>query len=192
MSVQSYPLMWPPGFPRTPKDRRESGKFRTNYDNALSNVQKSLRAFAADSGKKISDPVMSSNVDFMGQVKDADHGVAVWFTWDGMQVCIPVDRYTHVSSNLQAIHHIIEARRVELRHGTLALVRATFTGFKALPAPQSPWEMLGIPPASREDAINAAFRERAKRAHPDAGGSHNAMSELTAARDAALKEIGTQ
>ena len=31
-----------------------------------------------------------------------------------------------------AIHHIIEARRVELRHGTLALVRATFAGFLAL------------------------------------------------------------
>jgi hypothetical protein len=61
----------------------------------------------------------------------ADPGVAVWFTWDGMQVCIAVDRYQKVASNLQAIHHIIEARRVELRHGTLALVRASFTA-KAL------------------------------------------------------------
>ena len=59
-------------------------------------------------------------------------------------MCIPVDRYNSVEANLQAIHHIIEARRVELRHGTLALVRASFTGFKALPAPAGQ-AMVGSP-----------------------------------------------
>ena len=40
---------------------------------------------------------------------------------------------------LVGIKHVgeptIEARRVEQRHGALALVRATFTGLLALPAP---------------------------------------------------------
>jgi hypothetical protein len=38
VSVASYPLTWPQGFPRTPRERRESGKFRTSYADALKNV----------------------------------------------------------------------------------------------------------------------------------------------------------
>lgn len=184
----AYPLSWPPGFPRTAAMRRENGQFRTNYANALNNVQKSLIAFARDSGKKITDPILSSNIDLMGQVKDSDPGVAVWFTWDNIQVCIPVDRYTSAASNLQAIHHIIEARRVELRHGTLALVRATFEGFRALPAPKHWSDVLGVARTATADQISDAYRDRARKAHPDAGGSTAAMAELNAARDAALGE----
>ena len=111
-----------------------------------------------------------------------------------MQVCIPVDRYASLAANLQAIHHIVEARRVELRHGTLALVRATFQGFAALPAPGGgrPWRtVLGLGPRPTPDEVQTAYREKAKAAHPDAGGSTAAMAELNAARDAALKEIGS-
>lgn len=187
----AFPLSWPAGFRRTPPDRRENGQFRTSYDQAIKNVQGSLRGFAKDSGKAINDPVMSSNLDFMGQMKDRDPGIAVWFTWDGIQVCIPVDRYASAAANLQAIHHILEARRVELRHGTLALVRASFEGFRALPAPKSPWDVLGLKPGSSKDAIETQYRTKAKTAHPDvAGGSAAAMTELNAARDQALKEIG--
>src|SRR5512146_2624661 len=127
--VNAYPLTWPPQFPRA--KAREKGAFKTSLAGALGNVQDSLRRFAADSGKKLDQLVISSNVT-LGVQRPDDPGVAVWFVWDGMQVCIAVDRYATVEGNLQAIHHIIEARRVELRHGTLALVRATFTGFLSL------------------------------------------------------------
>lgn len=193
MAATAYPLTWPPGFPRTPRERRHHSKFRTNYDNALKNVRKSLVAFAQESGKQLTDPIMSSNIDLMGRLKDNDPGIAVWFTWDGMQVSIPVDRYLSPAENLQAIHHIIEARRVELRHGTLALVRATFTGFKALPAPAGKhWrDILKITGPVTKETIGAAYRERAGEAHPDKpGGSTEKMAELSAARDAALKELG--
>lgn len=186
----AYPLAWPPGFPRTPSARRERSNFRTTYANALENVRKSLIAFGRDSGKKIADPILSSNVDFMGQVKDSDPGVAVWFVWDGLQVCIPVDRYIHAASNLQAIHHILEARRTELRHGTLALVRATFEGFRALPAPKHWAGALGVSKQATPEQITTAYRDKARTAHPDVGGSSAAMAELNSARDAALKELG--
>ena len=130
--VQAYPLTWPSIMPRVTK--RESGAFRTSLTAALKNVETSLLRFALDSGKKLDGVVISSNVT-LGAQKPDDPGIAVWFTWDGMQVCIAVDRYSKVESNLQAVHHILEARRTELRHGTLALVRATFQGFRALPAP---------------------------------------------------------
>lgn len=193
-TATAFPLSWPPGFPR--KQYRDTGQFKTTLTSALKNVKDSLRKFATDSGKKLDGLVISSNVT-LGVMNPADPGVSVWFTWDGLQVCIPVDRYSKVDANLQAIHHIIEARRVELRHGTLALVRASFAGFKALPAPRGnrTWrEVLGFSPTSTvgEGNVKDAYRELASRYHPDKGGDAAKMAELNAAREEALKELASK
>lgn len=187
-----YPLAWPEGMPRA--KAREVGRFKTTLSNAMTNVETSLRLFGSDSGRPVRNVVISSNVT-LGANKPADPGVAIWFEWDGLSLCFPVDRYQTVAANLQAIHHIIEARRVELRHGTLALVRATFQGFKAaLPSPgaKRPWrEVLGFAPnhSPSRDAIQRRYLEQAPHRHPDTGGSHEQMAELNAARDEALREI---
>jgi hypothetical protein len=186
----AYPLTWPDNFPRS--TRREAGAFKTSLAKALENVQDSLRLFGRDSGKAVAGIVLSSNVT-LGAHRPADPGVAAWFSWDSMQVCIPVDRYATVEANLQAIHHILEARRTELRHGTFALVRATFQGFRALPAPSTKtWRtVLGYRPGETppRDVIVATYRGLAKALHPDAGGTAEAMAELNRARDEALREI---
>lgn len=187
-----YPLAWPETIPRW-KGSRQPGQFKTTLHGAMENVSSSLRRFGTDSGKGVTDLVISSNVT-LGANHPSDPGVAIWFKWDGLSVCIPVDRYSKVEANLQAIHHIIEARRTELRHGTLALVRATFTGFTALPAPPGTksWrEVLGIAsgPAVKE-TVEAAYRRLAGERHPDRpGGSNEAMTELNAARAQALREV---
>jgi hypothetical protein len=180
MTTNAFPLSWPPHFPRS--RYREHGRFKTKLENALKNVQTSLRLFAADSGKKLSGLVISSNCS-LGVNDPSDPGVAVWFTWDDLQVCIPVDRYHDVASNLQAVHHIIEARRVELRHGTLALVRATLHGFLALPAPAKPrwWEVLEVSETASSDQIRSAYLQLASKHHPDKGGDHAKMAEINRA-----------
>lgn len=188
MTINAFPLTWPNMFPRCKV--RERGAFKATLHSALGNVETSLRRFAADSGKKLEGIVMSSNVT-LGVARPEDPGVAVWFTWDGLGVCIAVDRYLTVEANLQAIHHIIEARRVELRHGTLALVRATFQGFLALPAPKgSHWtEVLSLPKDAKREDVKAAYRHYASRFHPDKpGGSHEKMAELNKAQEQALQE----
>ena len=187
-----FPLAWPEHIDRAP--RREKSAFKTSLAGALENVRKSLVAFGRDSGKAVSDIVISSNVT-LGQEKPSDPGVAVWFKWDGLDVSIPVDRYTSPAENLQAIYHVLEARRVELRHGTLALVRASMRGFTALPAPagrprKPKWfEVLGVPESTRDESTIAnAYRSASATAHPDRpGGSHDAMARLNAARDEGLR-----
>lgn len=197
MSVSAFPLHWPPGFPRWTRGRA-GNPFRTDFDGALRNVRKSLDAFAKDSGKKITDPVLSSNIDMNPLTantgnRPADPGVAVWFTWDELSVCIPVDRYDSPAANLQAIHHIIEARRTELRHGTLALVRATFTGFAALPPPSGKhWsDVLQVKRTADRTTIDANYKRLARDYHPDRnGGDGSRMADLNNARETALREVG--
>ena len=193
MTAQAYPLQWPEHIPRS--RQREKSRFKTTLSGALKNVQTSLRQFGSDSGKMVGNIVLSSNVT-LGAERPPDPGVAAWFTWDGMSFCSPVDRYQTAEENLQAIHHVLEARRTELRHGTLHLVKATFQGFKALPPPPGAkpkrawWEVLGWPNDNLVGPalVEARYRKLAKERHPDTpGGSHEAMAELNAAREEALK-----
>jgi hypothetical protein len=114
--IPSYPLSWPDGLPRT--ERKVTSQFRTTLAAALNNVRKSLEAFGKDSGKAVTEISITSNVT-LGETLPSDTGVAVWFTWDGQQRCIAVDRYPKPEDNLQAIHHVLEARRTEMRHGGL-------------------------------------------------------------------------
>lgn len=48
--------------------------------------------------------------------------------------------------------------------------------------------MLGVPPGSDEATIRSAFREHARRLHPDVGGDDRSMAELVEAYRAAVAE----
>lgn len=186
MTVSAYPLSWPPTFGRSKK--LEKGKFQTTLAGALRNVQESLRLFAKDSETELAGLVISSNVT-LGVQRPEDPGVAVWFTWGGMQVCVPVDRYSTVEGNLQAIHHIIEARRVELRHGTLALVRASFAGFTAIGHDSRTewWDVLCVRRDASKVAIDAAYKRLRGQHHPDKGGNADMFNRVQKAYEEANK-----
>lgn len=186
--TQAYPLHWPESWPRTKNPGKS--QFKTTLHGAIKNVQASLQLFAKDSEKRVEGLTVSSNVSLMDS-NPKDAGVAVYFTWERISTCIAVDRYQRIEENLQAIHHVIEAERTKLRHGGLNLVRAAFRGYAALPPPskpmERPWDVLGVSPNASAEEIDAAYREKAKKAHPDAkGGSVEAMQELNEAR-AAMK-----
>lgn len=190
MSYPPYPLVWPDGLPRT--ERKAPSQFRTSLSAAINNVQKSLAAFGNDTGKRVGEVSVTSNVGGIAFEAPKDTGVAIWFVWEGAQRCIAVDRYPKVEDNLQAIHHILEARRTEMRHGGLHIVRQTFKGFVALPAPEGvkPWrEVLGLAGPVTKDDIDKAYRAKAADAHPDRGGSAEAMQLLNRARQEAKAAI---
>lgn len=191
MSLPPYPLVWPDGLPRT--ERKANSAFKTSLLGAIKNVQDSLRLFGADTGKPVSDVSVTSNVGGIAFTAPSDTGVAIWFVWDGAERCIAVDRYPKVECNLQAIHHILESRRTEMRHGGLHIVRQTFKGFVALPAPEGvkPWrEVLELSGAVTKQAIDEAYRKKAQTAHPDKmSGSTEVMAALNRARAEAKAAI---
>ncbi|WP_020472414.1 J domain-containing protein [Zavarzinella formosa] len=186
--TEAYPLSWPESWTRTTSPGKS--QFKTSLTASIDNVQGSLKRFAADSGRKVENILVSSNVSLMER-NPKDAGVAVYFTWDGISTCIAVDRYQRIEENLQAIHHVIEAERTKLRHGGLNLVRAAFRGYAALPPPSTgmskPWDVLGVKQGATPAEIEAAYREKAKKAHPDAGGSNDQMAKLNAARAELLR-----
>lgn len=176
MAVEAYPLHWPLGFPRTKS--RQPSRFKTTLPSAINNVEEELRRFGSDTGKPVRDVVISSNYSLTTR-QPADPGVAVYFTWDGIEVCIPADRYPAIEDNLQAVSKIVESHRAIMRHGGFNLVRAAFRGFAALPPPNKDssgelpkpwWQILGVPEGATVEQAKTAYHRLVKEAHPDRGG----------------------
>lgn len=186
----AYPLHWPENWPRT--QSRSSSRFDTSLSKAMSNVENALKKFETDSGRKVESIVVSSNFS-LGDRNPKDPGVAIYFSWDGLQTCIAVDRYQKIEDNLQAIFHCIEAERTKLRHGGINLVRAAFRGYAALPPPFSGasqkkhWsQVMNLNAGATDEEKRARYRELAKKLHPDNGGSHEKMAELNTAYNEAM------
>lgn len=179
--IESYPLQWPAGKPRT--KRPERSRFDASQDRAQRGIMDEIRRL----GGRL--PVISTNVElrrdglpYANQRVD-DRGIAVYFTLRGQQMCFACDRWDSITDNMQAIFKTIEALRGIERWGSGDMVQQAFTGFAALPSPKNPWEILGIRPGSSQEEIDAAWREKARAAHPDiTGGTETAMQELNEAR----------
>lgn len=180
----AYPLSWPAGWPRTEAPRREGGRFQSSLSSALGFLKKEVERLG---GKSL---VLSSNVT-LGTERPADPGVVAYFILREQSIAIPCDRWRKVEDNVKAIGLTIEAMRGMERWGAKHMITAMFKGFAALPerTGQSCWEILEVSPNASEAQILGMYRDKAKVAHPDVGGSNEAFAELTAAKDLALSSV---
>lgn len=185
--VAAFPLCWPEGWPRTAS--RKSSAFRVGsvYD-ATQGLLEQLRLMKA-SGTVVSTsiPLRRDGLPLSKPPVDGDVGAAVYFLRKGKPLCLACDQYWTVEDNIHAIAKTIEALRGIERWGSTDLLDRAFTGFAALPAGRSCWDVLGIPPGSSPEKVDAAYRALAKSLHPDAGGSDDEMAALNRAREEAKR-----
>lgn len=133
------------------------------------------------------------------QGEPADTGAAVYFTLrfsrngkPAERPCVlTCDKWIKVAWNLYAITKDIEAQRARDRWGCTNLEQA-FRGYLAIPercGGPSWWELLGVPSSAGPDVLRAAYKEKAKTAHPDVGGDVEAWARLQEAYDQALGQF---
>lgn len=193
-SATAFPLQWPAGRARRPAYRREAAAFDTGMAAARDGAFNQVALLGARN------VVLSSNVPLRQDGKPYasfpridDPAVALYFTYQGKEMCFACDRWTRVEDNIQAIRKTIEALRGIARWGTGDMLQAAFTGFAALPPPivagiSKPWhEVLGVASTATRAEIEAAYKRLASQNHPDKGGSTAAMTAINQARDEALK-----
>lgn len=190
--TEAYPLYWPENRPRTEAWKRERSRFKTGFGAAIREVVDELGRLGARS------PVVSTNVALrrdglpLASAKRVnDPGVAVYFTYKGKQTCFACDRWDKVEDNIWAVAKTIDAMRGIARWGTGDMLAAAFTGFAALPPPATEWrKVLNVTDGAGIVSAETNYREAAKRAHPDNGGSHERMAELNIAIQQARRELG--
>ena len=121
---------------------------------------------------------------YANQPEPSDQGAAIYFERKGKQMAFSCDRWDRVRDNIQAIRHTIAALRGLERWGTGDMVEAAFTGFTALPPPN--WRGdLGLDVDATLDDAERSYRNRARSAHPDTGGTHDDMARLNRAIETA-------
>lgn len=184
MTIEAYPLTWPPGRPR--QHCRESARFEVTLGRCIKEVGSEVERLGG------TDLVISSDLplrrDGLPRTDRAirDHGVAVYFNYKKKPVCFACDRWDDIADNLRAIVKTIEALRGIERWGTGEMLEAAFTGFAALPAPEQPFQVLGVGAHASKEEIERAYRLLASEHHPDKGGDEQRMARINAARDALL------
>jgi hypothetical protein len=206
MNATAYPLTWPAGWKRCQVRTRakfkgragkwgsESGQFTPaqalTIDQATRRVIDELRRFGIPDWNVI----VSTNLELRNdglprsnQRAPADPGAAVYWKDGKQERCIAVDRYDRVADNLAAIAATLDAMRAIERHGGAAILDRAFTGFTALPAPEQPFQVLGVGANASREEIERAFRLLASKHHPDRGGDAGTMSRINQARDAMLE-----
>lgn len=105
-------------------------------------------------------------------------------------MCFACDKWWAVEDNPWAIGKTIAAIRQIERAGSSDMMERAFTGFAAIAAPSGPnwWEVLGVSRDAGQDEIKSAFRELAKKNHPDAGGEAEKFVVITKAYESAMGE----
>jgi len=183
---EAYPLKWPNGWPRTrsPKRSRFEVTFARARDELVDEIQRM-------GGRYV---VLSTNVavrrdgwPYANQAEPKDPGVAVYFQRGDRQMVFACDRWDRVKDNMRAIAKTIEAMRGIERWGASEMMERAFAAFEALPAPKTWRETFGD--VRTADDLHRTYREKAKKAHPDAGGSEAAMAELNAHYAQARREL---
>lgn len=205
-SQTSYPLSWPPGWPRTPFNRRVASRFsvtRPDAPNRSRTLSESIGGITREIDSLGSTHlVISTNVPLRldGSIDsrkspNGDPGAAVYFKLKGKAVSLACDKWLRVEDNIWAIAKHIEALRGQDRWG-VGSVEQAFAGYLRLPAPGESgaptwWAVLGCAHNAPLDVVRDAYRAKARIAHPDNGGSNEAMSVLNRAWDQARQAFGS-
>lgn len=199
--AQSYPLTWPLGKPRTKIRHRAPFHRRQAFARDAVPVGYARDMVLAEIARLGgSEPVISTNVRVRldglmraeARVDGGDPGVAIYFLFRGKRMAFACDRWDRVGDNLWAVAKSIEAIRGLERWGAGDMVASAMAGFRALPPPQRPWRMVfgyGAEETPGFGEVQRRYEDAALDAHPDRGGSHEAMAELNAARDDARAEL---
>lgn len=179
MTPTRSPLHWPADWKRLNYAYRRDAKF-SKYGKDLTVFEGVQRVLAELKrlGIDEQDVIVSTNIRTRldglprtGEPKPSDPGAAVYWQprGDKPMRCMAVDAYTEVADNLAAIAATLDAMRAIERHGGASILDRAFTGFTALPAPDSAtwFDVLAVPQSASADDVRAAWQRLRSRWHPD-------------------------
>lgn len=213
--VESFPLHWPANKPRTPKSKQERARFsnretKPNTYGGTYTVNKEVSVAEAlkrlllelDRYKRVprgsiivstNIPVRNDGLPYSNAKTPDDTGVAVYFKLDKEDYCLPCDKWDRVADNIAAVASHVSAMRGIDRWG-VGQLHDVFTGFKALPAASENvpewWNILNCRRDAPAEEIKLAFREQAKKYHPDSpSGNAELFVQVTKAYNFAMQQF---
>lgn len=112
---------------------------------------------------------------------EEDRTVTLTYKKEGKTVSLSMDRQSRAVDNLRVLYLAVESMRLNEKRGIGDVVKEAYLQLAAPKTDRPAYEILGIMPDSPLMVAEAAYKHKAKTAHPDAGGSAEAMTELNKA-----------
>jgi hypothetical protein len=109
---------------------------------------------------------------------------------DGREIMVRKSDWDRPVDNFRRIYFALDAMRKIWREELEDVVRAAYLQLDAPASTRDPYEVLGVRPDAPMEIVEVAYKTRAKTAHPDRGGSVEAMAELNAAVERIRSERG--
>ncbi len=111
---------------------------------------------------------------------------------EGQTVQMKMDSQPRAIDNIQQLRLGLHEMRNIYRRGLENMVRTAYMQLAAPAFQRDPYEVLGVRPDETLDFIEDVYKLKAKRAHPDAGGSDDLMKELNAAMETIRTQRATE
>jgi hypothetical protein len=197
-------LDWPSGFDRTPeRDRSPNRSYEVSLHDAITDLAEELGRLDVEDWRLSTDMDHQSrnpNYPYANQPEPDDPGVVVRWRMDGEQYAVACDAYSRVRDNLRTIGlYIHEKRKMEQR--PVETGESEFANARLPPADEEDvvvagaasepaHEILEIDPNADPEVVKAAFRAKAKTAHPDQDGSRDEFQRLQTAKRVMLDKNG--
>jgi hypothetical protein len=176
-------LDWPDHIDRTPSGERTStSKFDTSFSKTRGQLKKEMARMDVDEWRL--EDVTGSH---------GDPGVVVRWLKDGDEYAAACDYYTSKKDNIRSVYLWLKETRkrndrpVETAEDNFAAARLP-SGQPIEADGDLPHEVLEVPQDATEEEVRDAYREKAKDAHDDQGGSTAEMVALNSAKEAMLNE----
>jgi len=190
-------LEWPAGFDRTaPAERESDSPFSVSLAQTSSDIRTELERMGADewrastaSGgaytKRDGLPKYNANPD--------NPGFVLRWTNNGEQFAVASDHYQDLRDNARTVYLWIRETRKRsqrpVKTGSAEFAAARLPsgdGETAVIATAAPHEILEVAPNADDAVVKAAYRQKAKSAHPDHGGDPAEWQRIIDAKEAML------
>lgn len=197
-------LDWPSGFERTAeRDRSPNRSYEVGLHDAIEDLSRELERLDVQDWRlstAMDHQSRNPNYPYANQPQPDDPGVVVRWRMDDEQYAVACDAYSRVRDNLRTVGlYIREKRKMEQR--PVETGESEFANARLPPADDDdvivagesgdpPHKVLGVDPDADEEVVKAAYRAKAKEAHPDNGGSRDAFRRIQSAKNAMLGKTG--
>lgn len=191
--IESYPLQWPAGYPRT---ARPAGNYKF-YPQTFAGERQNLvielhRMKALNIVVSTNVPLKPDGNPYASYAKPVDVGVAVYFSIENKAMALCCDKWDTLEANMKALKMSVDAMRGLDRWGVSDILNRAFMGFKALPEKAAGfpwWEVLGVSRVCTKEEVIEGYKNKSKIHHPNAGGEPHKWQELQEAYEQGLKQM---
>jgi len=188
-------LDWPRGWDRTPARQREKNpRFDASIATTTDALATEMDRMDVDEWRgSIGNAHTKSSGLPLHNAKPDDPGFVLRWTDDGTQFAVACDAYSRLRDNLRSVYLWIHETRMRSQRPVktgdteFAAARLPSGDEDAVAATAPPHEVLEVAPDAGDAVVKAAYREKAKSAHPDQGGDPAEWRRINEAKESMLE-----